>query len=246
MHARRGMTGATGNYYVGLDEFNDMALLLHFLRPGDLFIDVGANVGSYTILAAGAIGADVIAFEPGKNARDWLNRNVKLNDVENLVDVHHEAVGSKIGTSAFTKGLDCTNRLVPSEASGPEGEVVDITTLDNVLDGKSPAMLKVDVEGFETEVIRGAVNTLANPALQCVLLELGGAGEQFGYDENDILLKMKEFGFSTCAYEPFTRRLTKGKGATSPTNNTIFVKDMDFVNERLAAAEPFVVKDKSV
>src|SRR5947207_3361417 len=53
----RGMHGATGNYYCGLHEFEDMALVLHALRPGDLFFDVGANVGSYTVLAGGAAGA---------------------------------------------------------------------------------------------------------------------------------------------------------------------------------------------
>ncbi|WP_017364163.1 hypothetical protein, partial [Methylococcus capsulatus] len=51
---RPGMTGATGNLYVGLHEFEDMAFLLHYLRPEDLFVDVGANVGSYTVLAGGA------------------------------------------------------------------------------------------------------------------------------------------------------------------------------------------------
>src|SRR5438874_2610827 len=45
----RGMTGATGNLYCGLHEFFDMALVLHFLRPGDLFLDIGANVGAYTV-----------------------------------------------------------------------------------------------------------------------------------------------------------------------------------------------------
>src|SRR5947209_1032427 len=49
---RRGMTGATGNIYTGLHEFEEMAFTLHLLRPGELFVDVGANVGVYTVLAA--------------------------------------------------------------------------------------------------------------------------------------------------------------------------------------------------
>jgi hypothetical protein len=53
----KGETGLTGNIYTGLHEFSDMGFLRHVLRPTDLFIDVGANVGSYTILACGAIGA---------------------------------------------------------------------------------------------------------------------------------------------------------------------------------------------
>ena len=60
---RPGMTGATGNLYCGLHEFEDMALVLHALRPADLFVDIGANVGSYSMLAA-ATGAEVSAFEP--------------------------------------------------------------------------------------------------------------------------------------------------------------------------------------
>ena len=54
---QRGMTGATGNFYVGLHEFADMMLPLHFLREGDLFLDIGANVGSYTVLASGVCRA---------------------------------------------------------------------------------------------------------------------------------------------------------------------------------------------
>ena len=61
---RRGMAGATGNIYCGLHEFEDMAFLLHLLRPEDTFVDVGANIGSYTILAAGVCRARSIAFEP--------------------------------------------------------------------------------------------------------------------------------------------------------------------------------------
>jgi hypothetical protein len=51
---RRGMTGATGNIYMGLHEFCEMMLPLHFLREGDLFLDIGSNVGSYTVLCGEA------------------------------------------------------------------------------------------------------------------------------------------------------------------------------------------------
>ena len=53
LFASRGMTGATGNWYCGLHEVRDMAFVLHVLRRGEHFLDVGANVGSYTVLAAG-------------------------------------------------------------------------------------------------------------------------------------------------------------------------------------------------
>lgn len=56
LFAVRGMTGATGNYYCGLHELNDMAFVLHLLREDDHFLDVGANIGSYSVLAAAAGG----------------------------------------------------------------------------------------------------------------------------------------------------------------------------------------------
>ncbi|TAF74508.1 MAG: hypothetical protein EAZ53_08995 [Bacteroidetes bacterium] len=61
---KKGMTGATGNLYFGLHEFEDMAFLLHFLRSEDVFFDIGANVGSYTVLASAQIGAYTFCFEP--------------------------------------------------------------------------------------------------------------------------------------------------------------------------------------
>ena len=59
---KRGETGLTGNIYTGLHEFADMVFLLHFLRDSDLFVDIGANVGSYTILACSAVGASQVAL----------------------------------------------------------------------------------------------------------------------------------------------------------------------------------------
>jgi hypothetical protein len=59
-----GMTGATMSFYCGLHDVADIAFVFHFLRPGDGFLDVGANVGTYTILASGAAQARTLALEP--------------------------------------------------------------------------------------------------------------------------------------------------------------------------------------
>src|SRR5689334_9402490 len=90
---RAGMTGAPGNVYVGLHEFDDMAFAMHLLRTGDVFADVGANVGSYTVLAAKGVGAKVVACEPVAAAFAALCDNVRLNGIGNLVEVCQTAVG---------------------------------------------------------------------------------------------------------------------------------------------------------
>jgi hypothetical protein len=76
---KRGMTGATGNVYVGLHEFYDMMFLLHFLRSGDLFLDIGANIGAYTVLASGVCRSETWAFEPDPTSVAALRRNIELN-----------------------------------------------------------------------------------------------------------------------------------------------------------------------
>src|SRR5262245_9501890 len=60
----RGMHGATGNIYCGLHEFEDMSLVFHMLKPGELFFDIGANVGTFSVLASGVACARSICFEP--------------------------------------------------------------------------------------------------------------------------------------------------------------------------------------
>jgi FkbM family methyltransferase len=151
---RRGMRGATGNIYAGLHEFNDMAFVLHFLRPDDLFVDVGANIGSYTILASGVRGARTIAFEPDPVTFAALTRNINLNELDILVEARKEALGATAGTANFTVGLDTINHVL-SDAS-VSSRVVKMQTLDRVLEGRAPVLIKLDVEGFESEVIRGA------------------------------------------------------------------------------------------
>jgi ribosomal protein L11 methylase PrmA len=94
---RRGMHGATRNIYVGLSEFADMMLALHFLRRGDLFLDIGANEGSYTILASGVCRATTWAFEPDPNAVRSLKRNLAINDLDELVTVYQLALGNADG-----------------------------------------------------------------------------------------------------------------------------------------------------
>ena len=171
-----GLTGATGNVYVGLHEFEDMAFVLHMLRPGDLFVDIGANIGSYTTLASAAVGAQSIAFEPIAAAYEWLRRNVDLNRMGALVDPRQQAVGAEAGTLRMTVGQDAVNHVVLEPNGGESSCDVPVVTLDGALAGKEPSLIKIDVEGFETAVVSGGPATLARPTLRAVLMELNGSG----------------------------------------------------------------------
>jgi len=88
----RGMTGATGNFYCGLQEFDDMAFLIHVLKENDLVGDIGANIGSYTVLSSAHCGARTIFFEPVPISYKRLMRNVQANAIQDKVTGYNAAV----------------------------------------------------------------------------------------------------------------------------------------------------------
>lgn len=172
--ARSGMSGATGNIYCGLHEFPEMAFILHVLRPGDLFCDAGANVGSYTVLASGVVGATTIAIEAAPETAGHLRRNIEANGIAGLVEVHEVLIGPEVGQGYFSTGDDSTNRVIDEGAIGARR--LPMTTLDRIMDGRCPFMLKMDIEGFEEKALAGAGRMLSDDRLQAVCIELFSDG----------------------------------------------------------------------
>lgn len=244
----RGMTGATGNLYNGLHEFEDMAFLLHFLSNDDLFVDIGANVGSYTVLASSAIGARTMAFEPIPSTFDWLKRNVAVNGVTEHVRLYNMGVGSKKGCLLFTENQDTTNHVVVSNSNEESvGNIkVEVDTLDQFLGVDTPALIKIDVEGFETEVLSGAHRVLGLQSTCAVIMEINGSSVRYGYSDENILQRMMSYGFGTYRYDPFKRKLISLEGKSSGSGNTLFVKNVEFVATRLASTASFVVRGQRI
>jgi FkbM family methyltransferase len=225
-----GMTGATGNIYCGLHEFTDMALALHFLRPTDLFLDVGANVGSYTILSAKVVGSQCLAVEPVPETVDRLRRNIALNGLNGRVEVLQCAVGASKGQVRFAADNDTTNCTVGEDYPG-RSITVPACTIDEILVGKNAVMWKVDVEGAEREVLRGAPRSLQSGELNVVLLES---------DDSDLTQIMLAAGFMRHQYDPFRRRLDPIRGAAKGQNN-LWVKNRSAVEARCRTAPKRVI-----
>jgi FkbM family methyltransferase len=241
------MVGATGNYYFGLHEFQDMGFLLHYLRKGELFVDIGANVGSYTVLAAAVRQTHVVAIEPIPSTFRRLLDNVHVNALEGYVRTFNIGLGASEGYLRFSTQLDAENHVLSEDEQVAQVVEVQVRTLDDLLGEERPVMIKMDVEGFETEVIRGGESVFASPHLQALLIELNGAGVRYGFDENAIRERLEYFGMHLCSYDPLTRRLIpKVQTADVMGGNSLYVRYIHDAQIRLAAASPFCVMGRQI
>jgi FkbM family methyltransferase len=224
--ASKGETGVTQNIYCGLHEFSEMGFVLHFLRKEDQFIDVGANSGVYSILAAGCCGARGIAVEPVPSTFRRLTQQIGVNQLDHLVQARNIGVADKNGSLYFTTDSDTTNRIVDKEWNGPK-DLLPVTTIDLLAGERPPALMKIDVEGNDHAVLLGAGNTLASDILKAVIIEISPPS----------VFILSRCGFIPCGYDPFQRRLTKLEWAKiSGCPNVIAVRDFEAVQARLRSA----------
>ena len=236
-----GMTGATGNIYTGVHEFEDMMFLLHLLRPGDIFVDAGANIGSYTVLASSVIGAKSISFEPVPSTFLHLKHNVAINNIEPLVDLQNAGVGKEKEKLLFTSSFDTMNHVVADTSNKNQETIqVDIVTLDEILGNRIPTLIKIDTEGFELAVLQGADSTLKQASLMAIIVELNGSCHRYGIKEKDIHEFITGYGFTPVSYDPFERAYSK-KDSFNPNGNTIYIKNEEDVGKRLKNARKFSV-----
>lgn len=232
----RAMTGASGNWYCGLHEPAEMGLVLHGLRPEGLFVDVGANVGSYTILSAGAVGANVISIEPIPQTFARLRANVNLNDLQRKVELLNIGISDQNGFLNFTESLDTMNRVaLPDEQLNSIS--VPVRTLDDVMQGRSADMIKIDVEGHELAVLRGATNTLRDSRLKAVVMETNNSGRKYGVNGEELIQEMETHGFLAYTYDPLKRDFQRASSMS--LGNSIFLRDPILVRQICRTAKTF-------
>lgn len=164
----------TGVYDLSVSE-----ALARLIRPGDLVVDAGANIGYMSVLAAAATGptGHVLSFEPNPDLFHVLERNIGSR-LDNYAPI--QAYGIALGASGGTAEL-----VLPSEMSANDGLAfigrsttakdrrvqVAISTLDEILADRFVGVLKLDVEGYEIEVLRGASRALSEGRIRDIVFE---------------------------------------------------------------------------
>lgn len=172
--------------------------LMKEIRPGDVVADVGAAYGLYTVALAKRVGASgrVYAFEPNPTTLHWLRRLVVLNGVRAWVNIMPYAVGDENATLQFDSRRG-TESHISGGAASHEIEVQSVR-LDDALAGKSIDIMKIDVEGYEEHVLRGAHELLSNPkrAPRKIFIEVHPyAWQQFGASSESLLAFLHEHDY---------------------------------------------------
>ena len=235
--------GSTSNIVYFGDHFDtdEMDFLERYLRPGDRFVDVGANVGTYTLLGASLVGPSgrVDAFEPVPQLAEELRRNIALNGIESYVFPHDVAVTDYAGEVRFRADRDVSSRIAIDRDPHNRVTVVRCDRLDDLLPDGEIALMKIDVEGAEAAVLRGFIEHLnaGNPPV--IILEvLPSQLERQGSSLREVLDILAAAGYESAAYSAHTGKMTWVNGQPSLGNVLAVLRQRSTeVFRRLATSE---------
>lgn len=179
----------------------EIELLRRRLKPGSVLIDVGANVGTFSIQLARAVdGLRVLAIEPVPEVCDALRANIAKNGVEEAVETAQLAVSDRCGTAIVTSDLAACNYVVPGEPRGapPHSQQVVETTLDVLVHEKALGnvdFIKCDVEGMELRVLLGAQSLLERFSPELLLEIEERWTDRYGYGASEIFEFLDKQGY---------------------------------------------------
>lgn len=174
----------------------------HFFQAedGEVIVDVGANIGLFTLKASKEVGDNgkVITFEPKKRNYDLLFRNIRINKCRNVIAINSALSDFNGKAPLYIKDVGLQNTLLPQiklQSSTIGTEVVDVRTLSSVLKELNinyVDMLKIDAEGCELEVLKGSEEFLSNQMIKKI-----SVAAYHSESELEIITKyLQQFGYS--------------------------------------------------
>jgi FkbM family methyltransferase len=191
-----------------LSERHITALVESCLQPGDVFFDVGANVGFFSLVACRKVGQTgaVHAFEPLRQVATLIRRTVAANHVTNMTVVE-AAVGKRSGVAQMASMTDSgySHLLegashIDAQRGGWHAVSVKTVSLDEYVDQvvrTPPRLIKIDIEGAELQAFGGARSTLSDPAGPDVICEVGAAQlARFGHHPNEVFDLFESLGYA--------------------------------------------------
>ena len=203
---------------------HDERFLSAVLRAGDVYVDVGANIGTLVLKAASILKNTgvCIGIEAHPETYKHLEQNVRLNPFSNIKLIC-SAIGKTSGSLTFSDSkYDDVNKVLDDAGQGIE---VPVQKLDTLLDSyPAIALLKIDVEGYEKMVLEGGLETLKKTAV--VYFESCEAHfTQFGYDTGDVIALLERNGFHCFKVSAIDLHGLNADYSSTKVENLVALKD---------------------
>jgi len=172
--------------------------MLRLLRSGDVYLDVGASMGIYSVAAASLVGkeGEVVAIEGDRSKAQRLHLNARLNHYEKIVRVHNVIAAAKSSSTSLEVSLD--DYYVESGY-------------------RIPTIIKIDVDGFENQVVAGLTETLQRPEVRLLQIE-------FDSSDHGLVSSLQNLGFRLVAFETHKSRDENVFSGSQTIGNGWFVR----------------------
>src|SRR5262245_1103005 len=187
----------------GVWEPFETTIFSRLCRPGDTVLDLGANIGWYSVLAAKILGGTgrVLAFEPDETNARLLEINAAVNDQHGIIQIFRAAVGDRETEALFYKSdFNRGDHRLFSDGSSREAHPVPVTRLDTFFSGrqyKLPDVVKSDTQGSEAKILKGAEGLFAKGWRPIMILEFWPFGLTHSADDPVALWrKAIELGYT--------------------------------------------------
>jgi len=200
-------------WYYGISEKTEFEFLTQNIKTGDVFYDIGANVGLYSIWMAAFHPVQCYLFEPDPKHQDFILRLIHLNQLETQCILQSYALGEENGFRYLTIGHDMNNKVSVQNTNLP----IAMRRLDDLTELPKPSILKIDTEGYELKILQAGLQTLKSEMLRIIIIE---KSETLFEECHKIIIS---YGFkplttsSKCSH-------TKEEFPTTQSGNLIYIK----------------------
>jgi FkbM family methyltransferase len=190
-----------------LPEPATVAIVERLLEPGDCFLDVGANVGIYSLIAGRRVGpgGKVVSVEPSPSTMRALRTMLSINGIASVTQTHECALGSAEGTATLhCEPTSGHNSLVGPTKNTRTTHNVAVKRGEALLNGLKPALIKIDVEGWELDVLEGLESVIKGTKRLGIVVEFSpGHVRGRGMQPDEWIERVKAFGLKMWVIDDF-------------------------------------------
>lgn len=213
--------------YTKWPEYYEMNFVLSHISDRSVFLDVGANIGVFSLLVASKIkDGKIYAFEPSLRPLANFYENIKLNNLADLIKVENVAIYEKNSQVRLIESpISELNHFVYKGEDGSRGLLVRTVSLDSFLTkNKVPFVdfIKIDVEGAEMFVLKGLNNYLSRGKVKILLIEVNKNSKFYGIEPEEVLTYMYKFKYNLYYFSEY--------GKLKKLNKIIFPKGKSYLN----------------